>query len=114
MSQHLGNLFTAELTPLAWETLDGTGPVDTGSRRIGTLAGANIGIWEAGEGLIGGVTKDEIFIVLEGHAEITFEDTLEVIEIGPGDVVRLNAGQRNRWRTHDRLRKFSVSVPPAG
>ena len=65
----------------------------------------------ADPGLIGGLTADEIFIVLEGRAEVTFEDTKETIQIGPGDVVRLNAGQRNRWRTIERLRKISVWIP---
>ncbi|WP_271215111.1 cupin domain-containing protein, partial [Pseudonocardia halophobica] len=57
---------------------------------------------------IGGVTDDEVFVVLEGRAEVTFDDTKETIQIGPGDVVRLNKGQRNVWRTIERLRKVSI------
>jgi uncharacterized cupin superfamily protein len=64
-------------------------------------------------GHIGGLTTDEIFVILEGHAEVTFEDTGESITIGPGDIVRLFAGQRNSWRTIDQLRKVSFYVPRA-
>jgi hypothetical protein len=33
--------------------------------------------------------------------------------VGPGDIVRLFAGQRNSWRTIDQLRKVSFYVPVA-
>ncbi len=86
--------------------------MDTATYRIGTVDGVNVGVWEAAPGLIGGHTADEIFVILEGRAEVTFEDTGESLSIGPGDVVRLHAGQRNTWRTVERLRKVSVWSEP--
>lgn len=109
MTQHLGNVFGYELEPEGYESLeDSRTTVDTATYRIGTVDGVHVGVWEAAPGLIGAQTDEEIFIVLEGRAEVTFEDTGERIEVGPGDVVRLNAGQRNTWRTVERLRKVSV------
>lgn len=109
MTQHLGNVFRYQLQPEGYESLeDANTTVPTGTYHIGTVDGAEIGVWEAEPGLIAGVTNDEVFVVLEGRAEVTFDDTKETIEIGPGDVVRLNKGQRNTWRTIERLRKVSI------
>ncbi|MCS5498301.1 cupin domain-containing protein [Cnuibacter physcomitrellae] len=111
MTQYLGNAFELPLESATYEALDDGHEVAAGRTKVGELAGARIGLWEAEPGLIGGVTTDEIFVVLEGHAEVTFEDTKETISMGPGDIVRLNAGQRNSWRTSEKLRKVSVSIP---
>lgn len=112
MTQHLGNVFRYQLQPEGYESLENAGTtVPTGTHHIGTVEGAEIGVWEAEPGLIGGLTDDEVFVVLEGRAEVTFHDTRETIQIGPGDVVRLNRGQRNTWRTIERLRKVSVWSP---
>ncbi|MHA6797356.1 cupin domain-containing protein (plasmid) [Pseudonocardia bannensis] len=109
MTQHLGNVFRYQLQPEGYESLeDPSVTVPTGTYHIGTVEGAEIGVWEAEPGLIRGVTDDEVFVVLEGRAEVTFDDTKETIQIGPGDVVRLNKGQRNTWRTIERLRKVSI------
>jgi uncharacterized cupin superfamily protein len=112
VTQHLGNVFGYELQAEGYASLEDGTTVPTGTYHIGTIEGAEIGVWEADPGLIGGVTNEEVFIVLEGRAEVTFEDTKETIEIGRGDVVRLKAGQRNTWRTIERLRKVSVWSEP--
>lgn len=109
MTQHLGNVFRYDLEPEGYESLEESGTtIHTAAYHIGLVEGVHVGVWEAHPGLIAGVTADEVFIVLEGRAEVTFEDTQETIQIGPGDVVRLHAGQRNRWRTLEPLRKVSV------
>lgn len=113
MSQLLTNAIRVQLEPEGYASLEHDVRIETGTHAIGELAGASIGVWGAEVGLIGGETTDEIFVVLEGSAEITFEDTGETIVVGPGDVVRLFAGQRNRWRTTQALRKVSVYLPPA-
>ena len=110
MTQHLGNVFKFQLKPEGYKSLEDGSTVPTGTHHIANLKGVDVGVWQADPGLIGGVTNEEIFIVLEGRAEVTFEDTKETIRIGPGDVVRLNHGQRNTWRTIERLRKISVWV----
>jgi uncharacterized cupin superfamily protein len=113
MTQHLGNAFSAELESAEYPNLESEGTVAAGRAFVTALNNANIGLWEAAPGLIGGVTMDEIFVVLEGRAEVTFEDTKETIQIGPGDIVRLNAGQRNTWRTYEKIRKVAFYVPVA-
>lgn len=111
MTQHLGNVFKVELKPQGYKSLEDGSTVPTATHHIANLKGVDVGVWQADPGLIGGVTDDEIFIVLEGRAEVTFEDTKETIRIGPGDIVRLHRGQRNTWRTIERLRKISVWIP---
>ena len=114
MTQHLGNVFNYKLEPEGYPSLeDKATTIHTGAYHIGLVDGVNVGVWEAEPGLIGGVTADEVFIILEGRAEVTFEDTQETIQIGPGDVVRLHAGQRNTWRTLEPLKKISVWSDPA-
>jgi len=113
MSQHLANALTAPLDPENYISLDHGTRVPTGAHFVTEFAGAAVGVWGADPGHIGGETTDEIFVILEGRAVITFEDTRETITVGPGDIVRLFAGQRNSWRTIDRLRKVSFYIPPA-
>ena len=109
MTQHLGNVFSYKLETEGYDSVESPGTtIHTGTYHIGLMEGVHVGVWEAEPGLIAGHTDDEIFIVLEGLAEVTFEDTQETIQIGPGDVVRLNPGQRNQWRTLEPLRKVSV------
>lgn len=108
MTQHLGNVFDYQLQAEGYTSLEDGTTVPTRTYHIGNVENADVGVWEAEPGLIGGVTNEEVFVVLEGRAEVTFEDTQETIRIGPGDVVRLKAGQRNTWRTIERLRKVSV------
>ncbi|WES64383.1 cupin domain-containing protein [Microbacter sp. GSS18] len=111
MSQHLGNAFDIDLGSIEYPSLEDGSTIGAGRHLIGNLSDTRIGLWEAEPGLIGGVTNDEIFVVLEGRAEVTFDDTGEVIQIGPGDIVRLKAGQSNHWRTFERIRKVAVSIP---
>ncbi len=113
MSQLLANALAAPLDPENYISLDDGTRVPTGAHFVSEFAGAIVGVWGADPGHIGGLTTDEIFVVLEGLAEITFEDTGETITVRPGDIVRLFAGQRNSWRTIDRLRKVSFYVAPA-
>lgn len=66
------------------------------------------GIWEAGPGVDHDVEADEVFLVLDGEGVVTFEDG-ERIELRPGVLVRLYAGDRTRWEVTRRLRKVYVS-----
>ncbi|BBX62215.1 hypothetical protein MSAS_13890 [Mycobacterium saskatchewanense] len=113
MTQLLANVFAVDLEPESYVSVEDGTPVRTGAHFVSELAGAAVGVWGAEVGHIGAVTTDEIFVILEGRAEITFEDTKETITAGPGDVVRLFAGQRNSWKTIDPIRKVSFYVPPA-
>jgi uncharacterized cupin superfamily protein len=102
MSEHfLGNVATVELKANA--TADGTAA--TAERDLATVAGAAIGVWEVQPGELGGPTADEAFVVLSGSATLTFPATGEVVTIGPGDIVKLNAGESIQWKVHAPLRK---------
>jgi len=54
------------------------------------------------------VEADEVFVVLEGDATVTFEDG-EVIEIGPGAIVWLREGEQTQWEIRSRLRKVYLA-----
>jgi uncharacterized cupin superfamily protein len=72
-----------------WQPLDGA---------------ADLGIWEITPGTVTDVEADELFVVLSGRATIAFEEG-PVLEVGPGDACRLQAGQRTIWTVHETLRK---------
>jgi uncharacterized cupin superfamily protein len=67
------------------------------------------GIWEITPGTVTDVEADELFVVLSGSATIAFEDG-PTLEVGPGDVCRLRAGQRTVWTVHETLRKVYAVV----
>jgi hypothetical protein len=64
-----------------------------------------IGLWEAGPGTDTDVEGDEVFVVLSGAGRIGFEDG-SAIDLRPGVVVRLHAGDRTTWEVTERLRKL--------
>jgi uncharacterized cupin superfamily protein len=66
--------------------------------------GASAGVWEHTEGVSSDVEADEVFIVISGRATIAVEDG-PTLEVGPGDVATLRAGQRTVWTVHEPLRK---------
>ena len=77
---------------------------------LGTVAGAEVGIWEMTPGVATDVEADEVFVVLAGRATIEFlEPALPALEVGPGTVVRLTAGMRTRWSVTETLRKVYVA-----
>jgi hypothetical protein len=54
---------------------------------------------------LSGQTGDEAFVVLTGSATLTFPATGESFKIGPGDIVKLEAGEVINWEVHQTLRK---------
>jgi len=66
-----------------------------------------VGIWELTPGTVTDVEKDEVFVVLSGEGTITFEGG-EVVELAPGSLVRLNAGESTVWEIRSPLRKVYV------
>lgn len=88
------------------------GDVLEGSPRTAELGfsavgGSEIGIWEITPGTVKDVEKDEAFVVLSGDGSITFEGG-EVVELGPGSLVRLEAGEATVWEIRSTLRKVYV------
>jgi uncharacterized protein len=62
------------------------------------------GIWQHTAGVSRDTESDEIFVVLTGRATIEVEDG-PTLEVGPGDVGLLHAGDRTTWTVHEDLRK---------
>jgi uncharacterized cupin superfamily protein len=73
-----------------------------------TINGVEVGIWEITPGTVRDTEKDEAFVVLSGQATITFADG-EVVEVGPGALVRLDAGEETVWTIHSTLRKVYIA-----
>ncbi len=53
-----------------------------------------------------------MFVVLAGRGRVELEDG-STLELRPGAVVRLEAGDRTRWVVQETLRKVYLA-PPAG
>lgn len=71
------------------------------------LFGVEIGVWELSEGTVTDTEVDEISIVLEGRGTVAFADG-EVVELRPGVVLRLRAGERTTWTIAEKIRKVWV------
>jgi len=87
------------------------GAPETGARELwrspdGTVS---IGIWEHTAGSSTDVEADEVFVVISGRATIAFDGGRQ-LEVGPGDVVELRAGDRTTWTVHETLRKVYTVV----
>ncbi len=101
-----GEAVTHEALP-ADEVIEGRPTV--GANALGTVAGAEIGIWEMSVGAARDTEVDEIFVVLSGRGTVLFEDG-ESIDLSPGTAVLLTAGQRTTWQVHETLRKVYVAA----
>ena len=55
------------------------------------------------------VETDEVFVVLSGVGEVIFLDSGERLDLGPGTMVRLHAGERTEWRVSETIRKVYVA-----
>lgn len=71
--------------------------------------GLPCGLWEHEVGESTDVEVHEVFVVLQGRARIEVEGG-DTLEIGPGDVVELEAGARTRWIVTEHLKKFWVTL----
>jgi uncharacterized cupin superfamily protein len=82
-------------------------------RSLGVVGGAEVGVWEITAGVADDTEVDELFVVLSGRARVEFLDEGRSIELGPGSIARLRAGQRTRWHVAETLRKVYVISPSA-
>lgn len=71
----------------------------------GAVPDGELGLWEAEPGTETDVEVDEVFVVLAGAATVLVEGAAP-LELRPGVVVRLHAGDRTTWTTTERLRKL--------
>ena len=75
---------------------------------LAEVAGIGVGLWEMSAGTARDTEVDEVFVVLAGRGDVTFEDGTE-LELRPGVAVRLTAGERTTWRVTETLRKVWVA-----
>jgi len=88
------------------------GEPSTGWIALGsTASGDEVGVWEMTPGTMSDTEADEVFVVLSGRATVEFAGARPAIDLAPGSVVRLEAGERTVWTVHETLRK--VYVTPA-
>ncbi|WP_029369097.1 cupin domain-containing protein [Mycobacterium sp. UM_WWY] len=97
-----------EHTPLPQELVVAGTPT-AGYRDITELSGLTVGVWEHTPGTSRDVESDEVFVVLTGDATVTFDDGSPPVDLRPGSLVRLRAGQRTTWTVRETLRKVYVS-----
>jgi len=97
-----------EVIPAGTEVIDG---VPTAALTVlAALRGSiEVGVWQMTAGGVRDVEGDEVFLVLDGHATVRFDDG-ETVELRPGALVRLCAGEQTEWRVHETLRKLYVST----
>jgi uncharacterized cupin superfamily protein len=85
---------------------DGSSAVlSTSQATLARLGDVEIGLWEASPGTDTDVEADEVFLVLSGRARVTFADGGS-IDLAPGVLVRLHAGDQTTWEVTERLRKL--------
>jgi uncharacterized cupin superfamily protein len=84
------------------------GDPKAGSTTLVEALGVEVGVWELTAGTVTDTEVDEVFVVLAGAGSVTFEDG-ETLELRPGVVVRLRAGERTSWTITETLRKVWVA-----
>ncbi|CAN5430432.1 cupin domain-containing protein [soil metagenome] len=77
-------------------------------RELAGFNGHSVGIWEMTPGAARDVESDELFVVVSGRGTVSFHDG-ESIELAPGTVVRLHAGDQTLWTIVEPLRKVYFS-----
>ena len=95
------------ITPVATNRVVDGSPSD-GALPLTELGGLGIGVWEMSPGVATDTEVDEVFIVLSGRGEVCFDDG-EVVELRPGVVVRLRAGEHTVWTVSESLRKVYIA-----
>ena len=97
----------------AAEPSSGASPADatTAVAELGTIAGADYGLWEMSVGAMRDVEGDEVFLVISGTGRIEFDDPdLPPIELSSGTLVRLEDGMKSRWYVDEApLRKLFIA-----
>ena len=83
-------------------------PLRTAQRALGVALDREIGLWEAGPGTDVDTEIDEVFVVLSGAGTVTFADG-STIELRPGMLVKLHAGDTTTWDISERLRKLYLA-----
>ena len=94
-----------------WQRADAIAEATTAFAELGTIAGADYGLWEMSAGAMRDVEGDEVFLVISGTGRIEFDEPEHrPIDLAPGILVRLADGMRTRWYVDDApLRKLFIA-----
>jgi uncharacterized cupin superfamily protein len=94
--------------------LDGRPEVHELALDSATHGGVTIerGIWQITPGTVRDVEVDELFVVVSGRATVEIADG-PTLELAPGVLGVLRAGDRTVWRIHETLRKVYQATFPA-
>ncbi|HYJ50910.1 MAG TPA: cupin domain-containing protein [Microbacterium sp.] len=101
-----GTVTDAAFLPVAHEPVD-PAKIVAGTPTTGTVEFDDAtGVWEMTPGTMRDVEIDELFVVVAGDATVDFvHSELPSIRLGPGAVVRLEAGMNTVWTVRQTLRK---------
>ncbi len=92
------------------QVVDGAPTVGSAVLGEADLGGVEVGVWECTAGTSTDIEVDEVSVVISGRARIDFvAPPLPSIELGPGDVFRLEAGMKTVWTVTETLRKVYVA-----
>jgi uncharacterized cupin superfamily protein len=86
-----------------WQRVDDSAVVPGGEpttafAQLGTIAGADYGLWEMSAGAMRDVEGEEVFLVISGTGRIEFDEPAQnAVELAPGTLVRLEEGMKTRW-----------------
>jgi uncharacterized cupin superfamily protein len=78
------------------------------ARPLHQLGGTEIGLWELSAGQVTDVEVDEVFVVLAGRGRLTLGDGT-IVELRPGVVVGLDAGEHTVWSVTETVRKLYIA-----
>lgn len=106
------DVHTAPLEPLVLDACAVVaGTPRTGALSLGAIAEVEIGLWEITPGVVTDVECEEVFVVLSGAGRVVFADQ-SALDLRPGTLVHLRAGDHTRWIIEQTLRKVYLSAPP--
>lgn len=91
-----------------------SGSPHTGYLDWGSWGGLEVGVWEMTVGAMRDTEVEEMFVVVAGEATLTRtrDGREETVELFPGVVCHLEAGENNLWEVRVPLRK--IYFAPAG
>lgn len=92
-----------------------TGAPQAGIAELGTLGGAEYGLWEMSVGTATDVEADEVFVVTAGEGTVLIAPfggaPARTLHLIPGSIVRLHAGMHTTWTVTSALRKVWFAAP---
>lgn len=91
-----------------WQRME---PTTTAFAELGTIAGAEYGLWEMSAGAMRDIEGEEVFLVISGTGRIEFDEPARSpVDLSPGVLVRLEGGMKTRWYVDEApLRKLFIA-----